>query len=467
MKIHNVRAGFATNSSSSHSVILVGDDHIENDRAFSEYYGWENFTLSTPEDKVRYLCAQAFSGSLDSDDFKMFVEIVTAESGIEPDIPSGENLDLSEYRCDFGVDHQSKWFVPKDEVSVRALVRHMMNPSLVVLGGNDNSDGHPLSEKYPKDPISDALAAYSHKTKMRVDGPYIIAFDSNTGNKVRVSIDKNAPDYTKSCSPELVDLKITDWCDLGCKFCYQGSTTKGRHAKKEDIFRIVDMLAEANVFEIALGGGEPTSHPDFAEILEYISASGMVANFTTRTTRWLEDNTISDAVQQHVGAIGVSCLSAKDLHLVEELRVAVRPWAHDRVIAQHVLGSVPLGVTGEFLDAAFAKNQHVLLLGYKTVGFGATFERHDHGEVAVYLKMCINKHENPRMSVDTALVDQHPDLIAALEVPKVLVTSPEGKFSCYIDAVAKSMGPSSYVDPTELSLLPMKKDNFLDLFATY
>jgi hypothetical protein len=457
MKIHNVRAGFATNSSSSHSVILVGDEIVPSEVDGGDIYGWENFTLVTQEQKLRYLCAQAFRGVYDSE-FDDFVKLVSETSGIEIKFDDEENI---------GVDHQSSWKLPPEHNSMRALVRHIMNHELVILGGNDNSDSHPLSEVFPHDPICGVLNSYSSKSKVRVDGEYIVAFDSGTGNKARVSLNRHAPAYVKSTSPELVDLKITDWCDLGCKFCYQASTTSGKHADVSTIYKIIDTLREMNVFEVAIGGGEPTSHPEFPRILTCLGHSNIVANFTTRTTRWLNDKEIYDAVKNNVGAIGVSCMSAKDLQMVKEIRDSIKPWDDNFAIAQHVLGSVPLDVTGEFLNQAFANQQHVLLLGYKTVGFGSSYERHDKGEVAVFLKMLIEKHENPRMSVDTALVDQYPDLIKALGVPDVLVTSPEGKFSCYVDAVTQKMGPSSYVEPSEMIPVPSTTEDFLYEYGKY
>jgi hypothetical protein len=43
MHIHNVRLGFATNSSSTHSIILCPT--IENDWNTEDDYGWQDFML--------------------------------------------------------------------------------------------------------------------------------------------------------------------------------------------------------------------------------------------------------------------------------------------------------------------------------------------------------------------------------------------------------------------------------------
>ncbi|RYD62528.1 MAG: hypothetical protein EOP83_14360, partial [Verrucomicrobiaceae bacterium] len=60
--IHNFRAGFATNSSSSHSVVLIPDSEIGavSDLDVSEdgddpgEYGWGAFRLVSTEHKLRY-----------------------------------------------------------------------------------------------------------------------------------------------------------------------------------------------------------------------------------------------------------------------------------------------------------------------------------------------------------------------------------------------------------------------------
>lgn len=110
----------------------------------------------------------------------------------------------------------------------------------------------------------------------------------------------------------------------------------------------------------------------------------------------------------------------------------------------------------------------VLLLGFKEVGFGRDFKRHDLGDVPMFLKLAVQRAgKGVKLSVDTALVDQYPDLCKALGVPEALVTSPEGKFSCYIDAVTGKMGPSSYVSPKTMDVLPKTVDGIKAAYAAY
>lgn len=140
-----------------------------------------------------------------------------------------------------------------------------------------------------------------------------------------------------------------------------------------------------------------------------------------------------------------------------------------KVMAQHVVGSVPTPVTAAFLNAAFDGGLPVLLLGYKDVGFGKAYARQDNPKTFVTeLRLLVEAQDyNVSLSVDTALVNEYPEMLEALSVPDALVTSPEGKFSCYVDAVTGKMGPSSYVEPSTMTPLPATVDQFKEMFATY
>jgi len=83
-----------------------------------------------------------------------------------------------------------------------------------------------------------------------------------------------------SPSPELIDIGITSQCPMGCTYCYTDSQPKGGHAPKELVPTILRTLEEPP-YQIAIGGGEPTLHPDFVWILEQARELGTVPNYTT------------------------------------------------------------------------------------------------------------------------------------------------------------------------------------------
>ena len=137
MKISNVRLGFATNSSSSHSIVVLpkgvsapsGFDVIEGE------YGWENFVLKNQQDKLSYLAAAVGSSLLEfyGEDL---TEIIMREWF--------RGIPWSKGWC---IDHQSEIEIPHDPITkqvsqlfVKDFSRFMRRKDVVVLGGNDNSD---------------------------------------------------------------------------------------------------------------------------------------------------------------------------------------------------------------------------------------------------------------------------------------------------------------------------------------
>lgn len=468
--ISNFRAGFATNSSSSHSVVLLPEDQIglhEDIGDIDGQFGTGDFQIVSEKGKMLYLAAALFNESFTDDEKR---EYLAYFGQYVPDLEQRTAQSYNLY-----VDHQSALSKPArfSTLFAKHLTDIFLSERVVVLGGGDDGSNYLEHVAKEEEPLISQLKS-GYKVIVRQDGDYLTLYNKHTGNKMRIS--ENPAPYTKSVTPELVDLKITNYCEAGCEFCYQASTTKGKHAPLGEIKKIVDNLRKMGVFEIAIGGGEPTEHPQFAEILEYIGDGhryrddGIRPNFTTYTGKWLNNVEIVNAVKRNAGGIGVSCSSAADLELAFEIKAKITNQYEQlpEVMAQHVLGSVPLHETAAFLDAAFKAKMAVLLLGFKEVGFGRDFKRHDLGDVPMFLKLAVQRAgKGVKLSVDTAVVDQYPDLCKALGVPEALVTSPEGKFSCYIDAVTGKMGPSSYVSPKTMDALPMTVEDMTKVYAAY
>ncbi|MCM1500070.1 MAG: radical SAM protein [Clostridium sp.] len=71
-------------------------------------------------------------------------------------------------------------------------------------------------------------------------------------------------EYLENMAPLLMQVELTEACNLRCKFCY--NSQKPRY--NERIFEILEKLAKQGVMQINLTGGEPLMHPHFFEILE-------------------------------------------------------------------------------------------------------------------------------------------------------------------------------------------------------
>jgi molybdenum cofactor biosynthesis enzyme MoaA len=73
---------------------------------------------------------------------------------------------------------------------------------------------------------------------------------------------------TMSIAPRTVSIAITNFCDFTCPHCYVPMT--GGYIEKDIILKWALELDKLGTFELSLGGGEPTLHPDFTNICKEV-----------------------------------------------------------------------------------------------------------------------------------------------------------------------------------------------------
>lgn len=444
MKIFNVRLGLANNSSSSHSLIFQQGAHDDYD---GQRFGWDFFTCASSEAKSEYLGQTLYHSLLRMCSEEMAVSVVRDWMGVTVD-------------TDGYVDHQSCYEMPSnwegngiDKQFFDEFRAFLMRDDLVILGGNDNTD-----EKHPLDDGTAFTLPFAEVDPLvaRKDGDYWTLFNRETGGKIRVAFDDKVVEPKKSRAPELVDIKITDYCPYGCPACYMASTTKGQIADKSFLNDAIYALSQMQVFEVALGGGEPTLSPDFVEILSSCRSHGIVPNFTTKNLRWLSNQVEAKEILSLAGSFAYSADDAT--HVAKIAHLADLYDLGNRVTIQYVMG---LESRYGFEDMLRRCEEHYLrltLLGYKPIGRGSTFKPHDYSTWFESVKKMADQHKCPSLSIDTLLAQQWLPSLVAAGVPKWLYHLEEGKFSMYIDAVDKVCGPSSYDGPR----IPLKDGYHMD-----
>lgn len=97
-------------------------------------------------------------------------------------------------------------------------------------------------------------------------------------------------------------LEITSSCNLTCPMCYAGSSPGGKHLSLADCKRQIDRLVEvegrAEVCQ--LSGGEPTIHPELAQIVEYALASNIdYVMINTNGVRFARDPSLVKLAVRH------------------------------------------------------------------------------------------------------------------------------------------------------------------------
>ena len=118
-----------------------------------------------------------------------------------------------------------------------------------------------------------------------------------------------------SPSPELCDISITDKCSFGCSYCYQDSKPNRKHGRK-DLVETVLKGFETVPYQIAIGGGEPTQHPDFPYILRKARELGTVPNYTTAGFKMTPE--IVAATNEVCGGVAMTYHSFKGLNWFKE-----------------------------------------------------------------------------------------------------------------------------------------------------
>ena len=277
------------------------------------------------------------------------------------------------------------------------------------------------------------------KYKFRKDKNALVVFDKTNGNKIRFAIG----DYHKASVPELVDIKISDYCSIGCSFCYQNSGLEGKHGTLKNLSFVAKELGKAKVLEVALGGGETTEHPDFVEIVKLFHREGVVPNFTTKKpaairTFWPEIGDIVGGVAYSAETPGqiVSCRKLLENHV-----------PLDRINLHYVMGLQSSEGFKDYMRAASENGFRVTLLGYKTSGRGSLAVHQKYDWWIDSVNDLIREGNCPTFSIDTPLAKEFQDRIP---VSKKFFHTEEGKVSLYIDAVAMLMGASSFENLSRL-----------------
>jgi uncharacterized radical SAM superfamily Fe-S cluster-containing enzyme len=96
-------------------------------------------------------------------------------------------------------------------------------------------------------------------------------------------------------------VEITSSCNLTCPMCYASSAPGGRHLSLAECQASIDRVVatEGRAEVIQLSGGEPTIHPQLAEILDYALAQAVdYVMINTNGIRLASDQRLVDTIAQ-------------------------------------------------------------------------------------------------------------------------------------------------------------------------
>lgn len=234
-----------------------------------------------------------------------------------------------------------------------------------------------------------------------------------------------------------MDIKITNQCDMGCKFCHEGSTKDGKHG---DILneKFVETLHPYQ--EVAIGGGDVTSHPDLVPFLQKLKEQKVIANITVNQKHFEEkQDLIKKLVEEElVYGIGVSLVSPTDkfISLIKQYPNAVI----------HIINGI---LSASDIEKLSNNGLKLLVLGYKHLRRGSEWYSHDRDNITkkqTWLKENISDIINKFkvVSFDNLAIEQ-------LEVQKLMsreewnefYMGDEAEFTYYIDMVNRTFAKNS------------------------
>lgn len=265
-------------------------------------------------------------------------------------------------------------------------------------------------------------------------GNYHFVADAKTGKTLRwgKTLEENP---TFAPIPELADISISNHCTKGCSFCYRNSEPNEQFLKLEDYVFVLESMKHpqyGNVFQIAIGGGEPLEHPDFLKIINETFKRGIIPNFTTNGIHLTPE--ICKKIKGKVGAVALSATSVNDI-LTEKVDLlmneSIRVNIHYVLSIENVKEATTI-VQGEHKEKLAGINA-IIFLTYKPAGRGSDQYVVKTGEELNYFIKAINEKNVglTKIGFDACFV---PMLMHYTSVRPELVDCCEGGyFSVYID----------------------------------
>jgi len=116
-------------------------------------------------------------------------------------------------------------------------------------------------------------------------------------------------------SPISVNFEVSPVCDLACEFCFNAEMEckKLSHPPLNQATSILDKLAEAEVFEVRLFGGEFFVYPHWQEVLEYADKLDFFLSFVSNGTH-INTEVAKELLAHRVIGGAISLHGTKEIH---------------------------------------------------------------------------------------------------------------------------------------------------------
>ena len=446
--LKNFRKGFATNSSSTHSLIYRNKDEMFDDLNIFElnYYDrFDNTIAASREAKIKYIAADIFYN-------KKLFDLMCA---LYPEMKKYTELAEKQRNSDsynefFGMYIRGSLYFSNStelEATLDYLKNVIEDDDIIIVGGSDEQDFvYDTIEGHEKVPEPDSIDIGINKGRSVVkNGNYWVGYGYD--GKIRFKTEKGdcIPSY-----PELLDLRVTNNCQWNCKFCYMDSTLKGKHADIKALKEIIDDLSNGykqhynKRVEFAIGGGNVLLYPHLEELFQYMKDNGHIINTTINAKdcdTLLSDKKLYNIFAYYVSGIGISVSDESDLEYLDRFKDAFTGDNYKHIMIHMIPEFLGIKKTRDLINKLRDMEYYsILFLGYKTNGRGISQEYHNFTDDD--LKTLFD--ELYCISLDTTFAKKYYHWLKDNFETDHTLTLNEGEYSMYIDGVEQVAYKSSY-----------------------
>ena len=262
------------------------------------------------------------------------------------------------------------------------------------------------------------------------NGNYVVSLYSD-GTKVReTKEDEFIPAFSECC-----DVKITDKCDGGCAFCYEGCTANGRHGDLN-----AEFLNHLHPYtELAINGNDLT-HPDLIPFLKRMKDQKVIVSMTVNQKHFERNYDLIKKMSTKgwIYGLGISLTEATEefVKLVQSIPNSVI----------HVINGI---ITPEDVNMLADNDLKMLILGYKRLRRGEEYYAKEEENILINQQWM---KDHIAEIIDRFQVVSFDNLsIKQLDVRRLLTDEEweeffmgeDSEFTFYIDLVEKKFGKNS------------------------
>lgn len=253
------------------------------------------------------------------------------------------------------------------------------------------------------------------------------------GTKIRETEDDEfIPSFAEN-----MDIKICNYCDMGCKFCHEGSTINGKFGNILNE-KFIDTLHPYQ--EIAIGGGDATSHPDLIPFLQKLKERKVIANMTVNQIHFEKKHELIKKLvdEKLIYGLGVSLVNPTK-HFIELIK------QYPNAVI-HVINGV---LKPSDIKALENNDLKMLILGYKHLRRGNEYFETEQNDIETKQQWLYQNIEDIIQKFQVVSFDNLA--IEQLDVKRLLTQEEwdefymgdDGKVTYYVDMVERKFAQSS------------------------